>query len=150
MPFANNTKLPSADLCLVSCVSKKQSHPAPAKELYTSDWFTKVRTLVEAQGWPWAILSAHYGLVHPEEGIRPYEKTLNSMRVAERRAWADRVMQALAGRLDGVQAVVLFAGQRYREFLVPQMIKAQVQIHVPMEGLKIGEQLAWLNDRIRH
>lgn len=94
MPFANNTKLPSADLCLVSCVSKKQSHPAPAKELYTSDWFTKVRALVEAQGWPWAILSAHYGLVHPEEEIRPYEKTLNSMRVAERRAWADRVMQA--------------------------------------------------------
>lgn len=110
----------------------------------------KVRTLVEAQGWPWFILSAQYGLVHPDEEIACYEKTLNRMRVAERRVWASDVMQALEGHLDGVQSVVVFAGQRYREFLVPQMQRRGVQVHVPMDNLRIGKQLAWLKNRIEH
>lgn len=40
----------SADLCLVSCVSKKLPDPTPAKDLYVSDWFQKARAFVEAQG----------------------------------------------------------------------------------------------------
>ncbi len=148
-PSARNAKLPAADLCLVSCVWTKQSHQALARDLYISVWFAKVRKLVEAQGWPWFILSAKHGLVHPDKEIAPYEKTLNTMRVAERRAWASDVMQALACHLGGVQTVVVFAGQRYREFLVPEMRKRGVRVEVPMEGLKIGEQLAWLNDRIK-
>ena len=143
-----NTKLPAADLCLVSCVSKKQPRCAPAKDMYISPWFTKARTLVEAQGWPWFILSAQYGLLHPDQEIARYEKTLNTMRVAERRAWANDVINALESHLDGVQSVVVFAGQKYQEFLVPEMRRRGIQVHVPMEGLKIGEQLAWLSDRI--
>ena len=148
-PRAKNAKLPAADLCLVSCVSKKQVHPAPAKELYISDWFMKVRTLVETQGWPWFILSAQHGLVHPDKEIAAYEKTLNAMRVAERQAWANMVMEELKAHVDCVQSVVVFAGEKYREFLVPEMQERGIQVHVPMEGLKIGEQLAWLNDRIK-
>ena len=110
----------------------------------------KVRTLVEAQGWPWLILSARYGLLRPDEEITCYEKTLNRMRVAEQRAWASDVMQVLEDHLGGVQSVVVFAGQRYREFLVPQMQRRGVQVHVPMEVLSRGEQLAWLKNRIEH
>lgn len=149
VPPTGTAKLPAADLCLVSCVSKKQVHPAPAKELYISDWFMKVRTLVETQGWPWFILSAQHGLVDPDKEITRYKKTLNTMRAAERRAWANDVMRALEGRLDGVRSVVVFAGEKYREFLVPEMQRRGVQVHVPMEGLQIGKQLAWLNDRIK-
>ena len=149
-PSTRNAKLPDADLCLVSCVSKKQDRPSPAKELYVSDWFMKARALVEAQDWPWFILSAQYGLLHPDKEIAHYEKTLNTMRRDERQVWANDVMRALEGRLDGVRSVVVFAGEKYREFLVPEMQRRGVQVHVPMEGLKIGEQLAWLNDRIKH
>ena len=149
-PPAKNTKLPTAALCLVSCVSKKQPRQAPARDLYVSDWFAKARKLVEAQGWPWFILSAKHGLVHPDKEIAPYEKTLNEMRVAERRAWASDVMRALECHLDGVQTVVVFAGQRYREFLAPELRKRGVQVDVPMEGLKLGKQLNWLKCRIKH
>ena len=149
VPPARNAKLPATALCLVSCVSRKQPHRAPARDLYISDWFAKVRELVEAQGWPWFILSAKHGLVHPDDEVAPYEKTLNTMRVAERRAWASDVMQALECHLGGVQTVVVFAGQRYREFLVPEMRKRGVQVEVPMERLKIGEQLARLNHWIK-
>lgn len=76
----------TGSLVLVSCVKNKLSNPAAARDLYTSDWFRKVRTLIEAQGASWFILSALHGLVHPDTVIEPYELTLNTMRVAERRA----------------------------------------------------------------
>ena len=149
-PTAQDAVLPAADLCLVSCVAKKQSRPAPAKDLYASDLFEKMRAVVEAEGWPWFILSAQHGLVHPGAVIAPYEKTLNKMGVAERQAWASDVMGALEQHLADVKIVVFFAGQRYREFLAPELRERGVRVHVPMAGLPIGKQLAWLNDRIGH
>ena len=59
---------------LVSCVSQKLSHPAPAQNLYTSAWFQKARSFVLKSGSPWYILSAEHGLVHPEQVLAPYEK----------------------------------------------------------------------------
>ena len=76
-------------LVLVSCVSQKLSEPAPARLLYQSEWFTKVRSLVETQKADWLILSALYGVLAPDTRIAPYEKTLNSAGVVERRAWAE-------------------------------------------------------------
>ena len=68
-------------------------------------------TLVEKMGCSWRILSAKYYLVHPGEEIRPYEKTLNTIRVKERRAWADRVLAELEPCLVGVDTVVFFCRQ---------------------------------------
>ena len=69
---------PGRRLFLVSCVKTKLPRRAAAKDLYISDWFRKARACVESTGCPWAILSAEYGLLHPDEVIRPYEKTLNA------------------------------------------------------------------------
>lgn len=51
---------------LISCVSRKRSAPAQARDLYTSDWFLKAREYVESTGSPWFILSAEHGLVPPK------------------------------------------------------------------------------------
>ncbi len=133
---------PEADLCFVSCVAKKLARPAAAKDLYTSPWFVKARRLVEAQGWPWFILSAKYGLVAPEEEVAHYEKTLNDMGVAERRDWARKVLEALEPHLAGVQSVVFLAGQNYREFLAPELRSRGIDVHVPMQGLGTAVALA--------
>jgi hypothetical protein len=132
---------------LVSCVSRKRTTPSPARELYTSDWFLKARAFVEAAGSPWFILSAEYGLVHPHEVIAPYERTLNRMRSPERREWAQRVLAALESKLVGIERVVVLAGERYREHLVPELTRRRLQVDVPLEGLGIGEQLHWLKER---
>ena len=81
-------------LFLVSCVKTKLPRRAAAKDLYISDWFRKARACVESTGCPWALLSAEYGLLDPDEVIRPYEKTLNAMPVAERRSWANEVLES--------------------------------------------------------
>lgn len=130
---------------LVSCVSQKRTTPAPARDLYVSQWFLKARRYVEAQGGTWFILSAEYGLLDPDTVVAPYERTLNQMLVANRRAWAKRVADALVPRLVGVDRVVILAGERYREFLMPALRGACRDIQVPMEGLPIGKQLQWFD-----
>ena len=132
-------------LFLVSCAKTKGAMPASAMDLYTSNWFRKARACVEKTGCPWRILSAQHGLVHPKEAFRPYEKTLKTMLVEERRAWADRVLAGLGPCLEGVDTVVFFAGQRYREFLEPELRERGLAVCVPMRGLRQGQQLAWLD-----
>jgi hypothetical protein len=112
--------------------------------LYRSDWFCKASRYADASGCPWFILSAEYGLLPPDRVIAPYERTLNTMRVADRRAWADRVARQLAEVVPELSRVVFLAGERYREFLIQHLIASSVEISIPMEGLRIGEQLNWL------
>jgi len=129
-------------LHLVSCVSAKLDRPAPARDLYVSPLFRKARAYVEAQRTPWFILSAEHGLLHPDTVTAPYERTLNTMGVAERRAWSRRVLSALEPLLSDVATVRFLAGERYREFVVPEL-EGRVLVEVPLAGLTIGRQLQW-------
>ena len=136
-----------ADLCLVSCVSVKLPDAAPARDLYVSPWFLKARACIEALGCPWYILSAKHGLLDPRSTIDPYDETLKAMSVDRRRTWARGVIEDLAPRLAGVGSATLFAGMTYREFLEPELRGRGLKLHVPMQGLGIGQQLSWLSDQ---
>lgn len=133
---------------LLSCVGQKRSVPAPARLLYTSPWFRKARSYAESAGHPWFVLSAKHGLVHPDQVISPYDLTLNNMPIADRRQWASKVLTQLGPYLNGVEAVVFLAGQRYREFLEPSLRSRGLVVSIPMEGLGIGKQLSWLNKQL--
>ena len=144
----SGSKWQAADLCLVSCVSMKRAYPAQAKDLYVSPLFRKARACVEALGCPWYILSAKYGLVDPNETIESYEKTLKTMRAGERREWARGVLEAFAPILPGVKSVTFLAGKAYREHLEPELRSRGITVNVPMEGMRIGEQLSWLDGQL--
>jgi hypothetical protein len=131
-------------LYLVSCVSIKRATAAPAREFYASSWFIAVRQYVEATGEPWYVLSAKYGLVTPMQVLAPYDETLNNMKIAERRAWASRVTAQMDQLMPSVRTLAVFAGLRYREFLM-DYLKRRWTVEVPMKGLRIGEQLQWLH-----
>jgi len=100
----------------VSCVGQKKKAPTYAKELYVSPWFLKAREFVEATGCQWFILSAEHGLVEPDSVFGPYEKTLNQMLISDRRRWAGNVIAQIREKIPDTKHVVIFAGQRYREF----------------------------------
>ena len=70
-------------------------NPTKAGNLYTSPWFIMARGLVEKTDQPWFILSAKHGLVSPDTVIPPYEATLNTMSVADRRAWGVMVRKQM-------------------------------------------------------
>jgi len=127
---------------LVSCVSQKGGASAKARNLYVSDWFKKARRFVEQRSDPWFILSAEHGLLHPDTEVAPYEKTLNEMTIAERRAWAKRVIEQMKNQLPSVPQIVLLAGSKYRELLL-EYLATRAKVITPLEGLRIGEQLSW-------
>ncbi len=134
---------------LVSCVGRKLSSPAPARDLYTSSWFLKARAYADRTGHPWFVLSAKYGLVQPGDVIGPYDLTLNTMPIGDRRQWAGKVLKQMEPHLDDARSIVFLAGRRYREFLEPSLRSRGLAVSVPMEGLRIGEQLKWLTGELR-
>lgn len=134
-----------ATVYLVSCASRKRRQACEARHLYISDLFSKARRYAEASGSPWFILSAEHGLVAPDKLIAPYERTLNRMLSADRRVWGERVVIQLAEAVPDLSRVVFLAGKRYREFLTPHLTNRGVEVSIPMEGLRIGEQMSWLD-----
>ncbi|WP_347275964.1 DUF6884 domain-containing protein [Leptolyngbya sp. FACHB-321] len=131
-------------IALVSCVKQKRNQLSSAKELYTSDWFRKARSYIEQQGVDWYILSANYGLLSPTALIQPYEKTLNKMPVSDRREWASRVLRQISELgCDQTTVFQIYAGQKYREYLLPGLRAAGYSFNTPLARLGIGQQLAW-------
>lgn len=120
-------------LHLVSCVSVKLDRRAPACDLYCSPWFKFARRVVERE--PWAILSARHGLVWPHDMISPYDQTLADMTANERRQWAARVLSAI----PPAHRYVLWAGRLYTQHL-----SADLRAELPLRGLGIGQQLAFM------
>lgn len=127
---------------LVACVAAKLDHAAEARDLYISPWFRKARTYVERTGSPWLILSARHGLITPGAVIEPYDATLGRMGAPARRLWGARVLDELARVVDVAAPLIVLAGRSYRDPLWPSIASRAA---APMEGLAIGQQLAWLS-----
>ena len=135
-------------IALVACVAKKQPTPRPAQDLYCSAWFRKASAYASRVADGWYILSAKHGLVPPDRIIAPYNETLKTMPAAARRAWAEGVLDDLDAVLKPSDHLMILAGQDYRTFLVASLQQRGFIVNVPMEGLRIGEQMSWLKRRL--
>lgn len=135
-------------VALVSCVKTKRAYASPAQDLYTSTLFKGMRRYAELNADVWFILSAEHGVLQPNQVIEPYERTLNSMSVKDRLVWAERVKQQLLPLLQPNEQVIVLAGERYREYLLPFLRGSGFSVTVPMEGLKFGPQLRWLKEQL--
>ena len=130
---------------LVSCVGEKLDHKAKAKDIYQSAWFKKARSWAESNATRWYILSAKHGLLNPEQEIDPYECTLNTMSISERKKWGHITTEEIKKNVPNGKIIVL-AGKKYRDVINFD----GYDVSVPMEGLGIGQQLSWLsNDGIK-
>ncbi len=137
-----------ATIVLVSCVSKKLSHKAKARDLYISPLFRmNLQYAQQFSSQKVFVLSAKYGLVQLDEEIEPYDITLNKMSARERKNWAVRVVSQLQKQCDlENDHFVILAGQKYRQSLLPQLKSYEV----PLAGLRIGEQLQFLKEKTAH
>lgn len=139
------------DIGLVSCVKSKRDEPAPPRDLYTSDYFEKMRRYAEKHHDEWYILSAKHGLLEPDaDPIAPYDETLRNFSKAEQREWADRVREQMANArlLEQDVTLVVHAGKDYYEELLPLIEDDVETIEIPTEGLAIGKTKAWYNDHL--
>jgi hypothetical protein len=134
-----------ARVILLGCVKLKLDHRAAAKDLYRSPLWAGRRAYAEASGHPWFILSAMHGLVEPDTSLDPYDLALSDISPSERRAWGERVVDPLErqfGTLTGM-TFEIHAGKAYREAIAPGVVKRGASVHVPLDGLALGSQIAW-------
>lgn len=129
-------------IALISCTKKKKKYPCKAEELYSeSTLFTKALEYVKSQNYDkYFIISALYGLVHPDQIIEPYNITLNKMKKEERYNWSLNVYNDLM-LIKGIHSVDFYAGKNYREYLISFLEEKGIRVTVPLEGLQFGEQL---------
>lgn len=133
------------DIVLIGCAKTKRPVAAEARDLYTSDYFLKMRRYAETSGVPWYILSAKHGLVAPNDWVEPYDLYLPDTSRDYRRTWAQKVGEQLehaAGSLSG-KLVEVHAGSAYVDAIGPVLRALGADLQDRLEGLSIGRRLSW-------
>lgn len=131
-------------LALVACGKSKMSTSCKAEDLYLGSLFKKSRKWAEMNADQWAILSAKHHLLRPGIVTEPYEQTLNNANSMQILEWSNQVIAQIHLQYHGLSRVTILAGSKYRRHLVPWLKSARVHVSVPMQGMGIGQQLAWL------
>jgi len=133
-------------IVLIACASKKKDTPAAAKDIYQSSLFKKNLRYAEMLNPDEIfILSAKYGLLQLDKQIEPYDKSLNDMRENDKEEWAEGVKEQLKNYADlKNDHFIILAGNNYRKYLIPELENCEM----PLEGLGIGKQLAYLTDKV--
>jgi hypothetical protein len=134
---------------IVGCGAAKLDHPARARELYTGSLFVAARRFVEARRARWRILSARYGLVHPDSVLPPYNQRL-WRRKDERAAWALTAASGLRYENACTELHVVFlCGADYADPVATLLESWGVTTEQPLAGLGLGERLHWFKARDR-
>ena len=134
-------------ICLVACVGKKRRYGCSAEWIYQSPWFRLASKYARSGFDEWFILSAKHGLLRPGERILPYDEMLSGKKKAEREQWGKWVFECFLREIKPGVNVTILAGNLYREFLEQHLLGAGIDVSVPMRGLGIGQQLAWLKSQ---
>lgn len=141
----NQEQVDHYDIALVSCVKSKREYACAAKDLYVSPRFRLSRSIAESRADCWFILSARHGLVDPNDVISPYEQTMKTAKITERREWARNVYEAICGLTLGDSTILLLAGFDYAGQLVPLLRHRGHRVIQPLEGLTQGRGLSLLS-----
>lgn len=121
----------------------------PAGELYTKSTLFRACKAYAGSCEYW-IMSARYGLLHPNTIIQPYEQTLLSYSVAEREAWEFRVTNHLKMSLPYGAKIIILSGNSYVSARMREVLAgAGYVLTFPLEGLSIGKRLQWLKAHTR-
>jgi hypothetical protein len=140
--------LPVVSIALVGCSGPKLEHPAPARDLYTSQLFRQALKLAELRHDVVYVVSAKLELVLLDQVIEPYNKTMSTIAKEFRPIWGSRVWDVIVHRHQKVdRQVYVYAGKDYARPLRRAGFH-QATFHEPLARLMIGQRLAWLKAEI--
>lgn len=138
-------------IAFISCTKLKASYSCSAREMYQeSTLFKKAIKYIEQQDYDeWFVLSAKYGLLRQQDVIEPYDLTLNTMKVSERKEWFKSTLSQIENLQMDITQIDFYAGIKYREYLTPALQQKGISCNVPLEGKGIEEQLKYYSLNIQ-
>ena len=131
---------------LISCSKKKVRSRCSAEQMYSrSPLFRLALTYAKEVYDLVTILSAKYNVIAPTDVIDPYDLTLSKLPVRAREVWSEQAVLNLLSRfhIKSGDEAFFHAGKEYRDLLVQRLTAHRITCVVPLQGLKIGEQMAW-------
>lgn len=142
-------------IILIGCGKTKRAEACAARDLYTGSLFRARRAYAESTGDTWRIVSARYGLVHPDTEVRPYNLTVDELCEPDRAAWALVTVASLLDEMPnetrlGDITLELHAGAAYAEPLIAVARSVGLTASWPVQGMGIGEQLGWYAKQRKH
>ena len=133
-------------LVIAGCSSKKLLYAAPAKNLYQGTLFKKIKKLVTYNQLDFMILSAKYGIIHENDIIKPYNKTLkNKNDILKLRKKVIPKLKAIELNYD---LIIIIMGKKYRDVLSPLFDDNKYKMIYDQRG--IGGLTAKLNKLINN
>jgi len=132
-------------IALVACAKQKRKTRSQAKDLYTSPLFRALSRYAQLHADRWYILSAKFGVLPPKKIISPYDVTLNRMNKAQRVSWAEEVTKQLVRVIPPRSTVIILAGRKYRDNLLPFLRGRCATVKIPFDRLSFGKQLQRLS-----
>lgn len=135
-------------IALISCVSKKNSFPCKAKDMYKSSLFIFQYTYAKKEKVDKIfILSAKYGLLEEDDIISPYNETLKKKNKNEIKIWSYRILTSLIKKGIDIEndKFIILAGKVYYNYII-QKIKNYT---IPFKGLTIGLLLSSLKNELK-
>jgi hypothetical protein len=134
---------------LISCSKSKGGHRDLARNMYVSPLYRK--SVMAAEEWrlSFSILSAKHGLLDPDRTIEPYDLTLKGTSKQFKLKWARKVDQQIRKSKFGNKRLIVLAGDDYYAPLIEVGTDHPLNFFAPMEGLSLGNRLAFLNQCTR-
>lgn len=131
---------------LIATARTKGHERSRASLLYESPLFRKTIAYASHHYDASYLFSAKHNLLHPDDYIDPYDVSIRTFSKKQRQYWATTVIEQLSNyeSPDNV-TIYLHGGTIYRDVLEPLLVAYGFNYHVPLKGLGIGAQLAWLN-----
>jgi hypothetical protein len=142
-------------VALIACCKRKLDQETRAERLYQGTLFkASLAYARHIRADHILILSAKYGAIHLDEIIQPYDLSLTTMTVHQRRQWAQLAIARINARLrlsagssDPLSfRWLILAGKLYRDPLLPHL-GPLATLQIPLAGLPIGKQVAWLQSQ---
>ena len=113
----------------------------PAKDAYVGTPFKLNRQYAERVGDAWFVLSAKYGLLHPDDPVDgPYDVTFNRRGSGPIESEAIRA-QALTLGLDSYERVIGLGGAEYRRVVKAAFDGLGPRLEFPFGGTPLGKAL---------
>lgn len=122
---------------LVACSAKKRTNACPARMMYQGNLFRASSLYVARFCARWAILSAKYGLVLPDEIIAPYNRMLGDLTKEERAVWCSQTRVRIEQVFGTEEEFIVFAGVHYRKC----MIGLNYSVPFGLDHMGIGSQV---------
>lgn len=127
---------------LVGCGKRKKMQRCLARDMYTGGPTASAIRWVRSNFSHWRILSAKYGVLHPEQAIDPYDLSLDDLTEVQRLRWGQQVRQQLLKDFPNATFVGLAKKAYFDAAQLPE--KQLIRL---LEGINgQGVRMRWLLD----